>query len=69
MFTVGRLASALVATILGMALAAPAMARSAASDAFDQSVANYANVEQLSFTDDHTNVAGKAYDFTKARER
>jgi len=37
-----------------------------ASEVFDQYVAKYAKPKRVKFTDDHTNVAGKAYDLAKA---
>ncbi len=37
-----------------------------ASEVFDQYVAKYAKPKRVKFTDDHTNVGGKAYDLAKA---
>ena len=54
------------AAMAGVALAACPAQADLASDAYDQQLAAYRNVKAVHFHDDTADVAGKAYDFTKA---
>lgn len=44
----------------------PSHAEKSQSEKYDNQVSTYANVKEVVFRDDDTDVAGKAYDFTKA---
>lgn len=57
---------AAVAACLATLAGGPLLAAPDASQAFDDAVGEYSTAEEVAFSDDHTNVGGKAYDFAKA---